>query len=947
MRTFGCYDQYAKHPKKLKSTQLPQYGDDLIMQRINLGLFLTILFAWVTVPSVSLAQEKPTLLPEDYGRWETLGTWALSPDGRWLAYEVLRVDEKRELRIRPLDRDTTHVVLWGDDPVFSPDSRWLAWSVGFSEEERERLEKQKKPVRLKAGLFDLRTEQERRFDDVRRLAFDDAGRFLALHGYAPEEPKGKGADLRLLDLGTGQQTNFGNVGEIAWSDDGSMLAMTVATGAAQGNGVQVYHAASERLRSLDASGSTYRHLAWREDAADLAVLRSVAPAGKDTTAQGLLAWWALDEEVPRRLELDPAAAGVPDTLEVVQHASPQWSNDGRQIAFGLRPVVQQEDSTDVAADSTGAAEEEELPSVQIWHTSDVRIFPMQKARESADERRTLLAVWDTERDHVVQIGTDLLETAQLLEGWRHGIEKVSAPYPWGAMFGRPYHDTWAVNLTTGTREKVLERVRYTWQSAGGHYLLTFDGEHYWSLDLRSGEQANLTAGLPAVFADTTYDTPTDLLPPHGVGGWFEEDTAVLLYDQFDVWRVAPDGTGGERLTHGAEEAVIHRVVNLDRDREAFDPEAPLYLRLRGEWSEKRGYGRVRPGQAPERLVFDDRHFRSLRRADSTEVYLYQAEARNDAPDLFVAGPDLASPRQVTATNPFMADYAWTRAELVAFTSETGRPLQAALLYPARHDPSRRYPMIVYTYELLSPQVHFWEGPSERDYYNFVTWTQQGYFVLLPDIVYRARDPGVSAIEAVRPAIGKVVEMGRVDPERVGLIGHSWGGYQATYLPTRTKLFAASVAGAPLTDFVSFMGQIHWNPGLPETGHWETGQGRMEVPYWEDPEAHHRNSPIHKIHEMETPLLMAFGDEDGVVDWDQGTEFYNFARRAGKQMVLLVYEGEGHGFRKKANQVDYHRRILEWFGHYLKGEPAPTWITKGISLPEQKQELRRVARQKGK
>ncbi len=349
------------------STQVPEYGDDLIMQRMNLGLFLTILFALVTLPSVSLAQEKPTLPPEDYGRWETLGTRALSPDGRWLAYEVLRVDEKRELRIRPLDRDTAHVVLWGDDPVFSPDGHWLAWSVGFSVEERERLEKEKKPVRLKAGLLDLRTEQERRFDDVRRLAFDAAGRFLALHGYEPEEPKGKGADLRLLDLGTGQQTNFGNVGEMAWSEDGSMLAMTVATGAAQGNGVQVYHAASERLRSLDASGSTYRRLAWREDGADLAVLRSVAPAGKDTAAHGLLAWWALDEEVSRHLELDPAAAGVPDTLEVVEHAPPQWSDDGRQIAFGLRPVEQEEgaDSTDVTADSTGAAEEQELPGVQI------------------------------------------------------------------------------------------------------------------------------------------------------------------------------------------------------------------------------------------------------------------------------------------------------------------------------------------------------------------------------------------------------------------------------------------------------------------------------------------------------------------------------------------------------------------------------------------------------
>ena len=201
---------------------------------------------------------------------------------------------------------------------------------------------------------------------------------------------------------------------------------------------------------------------------------------------------------------------------------------------------------------------------------------------------------------------------------------------------------------------------------------------------------------------------------------------------------------------------------------------------------------------------------------------------------------------------------------------------------------------------------------------------------------------MSALASVRAAVAKAVEMGITDPDAVGLIGHSWGGYQATFLPTRTNIFAASVAGAPLTDFVSFMGQIHWNSGAPELTHWETGQGRMEVPFWEDPEAHRRNSPVHKVNEMETPLLMAFGDDDGTVDWDQGTEFYNFARRAGKQMVLLVYEGENHGFSQKANQVDYHRRILEWFDHYLKREAAPAWITDGVALKNLEDEKKRVA-----
>lgn len=907
------------------------------LKRLSCSLLLVLL-------SVSLiqAQDKPLLQSQDYGQWENLSTRAFSPNGDWVVYEITRVDEATELRIRAVADDTVHTTIpWGDNPVFSPDGRWLAWTVGVSPEERERLQKAKESVQLKVGLLNLITSERQTFDAVQRIAFGGRGRFLALLGYAPKEPAGKGGDLRLLDLTTQQEVTFGNVGAMAWSDRGAWLAITMATGTDRGNGVQVYDAASGRLQSLDISGSAYTQLTWRDDALDLAVLRSQADASVDTTAYELLAWWNIqDRNVVHRV-LD-AAAGIVDTLEVVKHRRPAWSEDGRKLAIGLRPSARKDD-----ADSTSTGDADvDLPGVQIWHTADVRIIPGQKARAGADGRRTLLAVWDSEENRVVQVGTDLMERTEIVSGWNHALEYQAAPYPWGAKFGRPYQDVWLVDLATGTRDKVLEEVRYAWDSADGQYLLSFDGTHYWTTDVATGTKINITASLEVTFANTRYDTPTDLLPPHGVGGWLEDDAAVLLYDQFDVWQVAPDGSGGTRLTQGTQDEVIHRMLDLDRDEEALNPEGPLYLSLRGEWTEQRGFARLQPGGSVERLVLDDHFYRSLTRADSTDRFLYQAEARDDSPDLFVAGPDLQAPRQVTATNPFMGDYAWTHAELVNYTSEAGTRLQGALLYPANHDPSQRYPMIVYTYEKLSSQIHFWERPSERDYYNFIAWTQNGYFVLMPDIVYTARDPGVSALQAVRPAIQTVVDQGLVDSNRVGLIGHSWGGYQATYLPTRSNLFAASIAGAPLTDFVSFMGQIHWNPGLPEVSHWETGQGRMEVPFWEDPEAHFRNSPIHKVHEMETPLLMVHGDDDGVVEFFQATTFYNFARRAGKQMVLLVYEGEDHGFRQKANQIDYHRRILEWFGHYLKGEPAPAWITEGVSLNDHEAEKRRVATKNG-
>jgi len=79
---------------------------------------------------------------------------------------------------------------------------------------------------------------------------------------------------------------------------------------------------------------------------------------------------------------------------------------------------------------------------------------------------------------------------------------------------------------------------------------------------------------------------------------------------------------------------------------------------------------------------------------------------------------------------------------------------------------------------------------------------------------------------------------------------------------------------------------------------------------------------------------------GTVDWHQGVELYNYARRAGKNLVMLVYAGENHSARDKPNQIDYHRRVLQWFGHYLKGEPAPAWITDGQTVLERERELKR-------
>ncbi len=790
-------------------------------------------------------------------------------------------------------------------------------------------------------------------DDIASFRFSSDARFVALRGY-PAEGK-RAADLVLRELARGVSASFGNVSEFAWSGSGVLLAMTLETEGGTGNGVQAYDAASGRLRVLDSSTSLYRAPVFRRKSDDLAVLRTVKDTGYRDTTHVVLAWTRIGAGSRTQRELDPQkAAGFPAGMRISEHRAPEWAEDGSVIFIGLRPrehATAKADSTKIAAadtsagngarqDTTKRTEPDKVSDVQVWHARDVRIIPMQKAQEQQDLRRTLLAAWHPIESRVIQIGTDVLESTSVLKGARFATETDRKGYAFGAMFGRPYQDIWLVNVKTGERRKALEKVRhFQGSSAAGRKLLWYDGADYWTLDVDTNRRTNLTANVETDLSNADFDYPTEMVPPRGVAGWTRGDGAVLVYDEYDVWSLAPDGSGGRRLTDGASERVAHRYMRTRNEEDGIDPARPLYLSVFAERSKKSGYARVLPGRGVDRLVFEDARVSRLIRADSTDAFAFTRERFDDSPDWFVGGAELRDARQVSVLNLFQKDHAWGRAELLDFRSTAGKELQAVLLYPAGYDASKKYPMIVYTYERLSNNLHGYVVPSERSYYNFNVFTANGYFVLMPDIVYRGRDPGVSALEAVEPAVKTVVDRGLVDAARIGLVGHSWGGYQATFLPTRTNIFTAAVAGAPITNFLSFAGAIHWTPGIAEFDHWETGQARMDVPPWEDLEAYLRNSPVHKVQDLKTPMLMMFGDADGTVDWHQGIEFYNFARRAGRNdFVLLVYPGEDHGLRKKENQIDYHRRILQWFGHWLKGEPAQKWMTEGVTWLDRKKLL---------
>jgi len=956
-------------------------------------ILLTVLLGFIALAVTLSAQTRPIATFEDYGQWETLvsaGSYGgLSPDGQWLAYAINRSNRDNELRIIKLADATTTTAAFGMRPVFSSDSKWIAYLIGQSEAEQEKLRKAKKPVQNRLGLLNLATGETSTLDGIESFAFSSDGAFLVMQRYRPTAPaassegRGRGGTgeseeklgttLIVRKLASGSDMTFGNVSQFAWQDTkhSHLLAMTISAEGKTGNGVHLFDSETGVLRVLDSAPSIYKGLAWRKDAAALAVFRTKEDEHKDGSTHLLLAWTDLGKSESRFIYDPTVDSAFPEGMRAVSFRPFHWSDDGKVLFFGIakwddKIIPDKKEKED--ADKPSA---DEPSTVEIWHWTDVFVMPWQKVHARQDRQRNMLSAWHLDSGKFVQLGQDPI-TERVTPIRYSNLVYVAewSKYAMERSIGRPGADLYLLDITSGERTKLMENIndRYVESGPSGKYLLFLQDKHYWTVDLATRAITNITNNAPVSFINTESDSTAKMYPdrlqkpPFGVAGWTKSDASVLLYDKYDLWQVAADGSKVQRLTDGAAEQIRHRLLKLDEaaggsrwrryassmsTKEPWiDLGKPMYLSLFGEWTKKSGYARLEPGEAVTRLVWIDKHVASLAKAKDAEVYRYIVQDYNDSPDIFVGASDLKDAEQVTTTNPFQSDYAWGRSELIEYETDKGRRLQGALFYPAGYEPGKKYPMIVYNYELLSQEVHRYVVPSDRSYYNISVFTNHGYMVLEPDIVFRPRQPGWSVVECITAGVEKVIEMGVVDPERIGIVGHSMGGFNTAFIATHTNgIFAAAVAGAPITDQVSYYGDHHWGSGIAETDHIETGQERMEVALYEDLQAYIDNSAVFNVHNMTTPLLLEAGDVDGIIAWYQSIELYNIARRAKKNVVMLGYIGEDHGLRKKSNQRDYQRRILAWFGHYLKDEPAEDWITQGKSFLEREAELKRLKEKK--
>lgn len=274
-----------------------------------------------------------------------------------------------------------------------------------------------------------------------------------------------------------------------------------------------------------------------------------------------------------------------------------------------------------------------------------------------------------------------------------------------------------------------------------------------------------------------------------------------------------------------------------------------------------------------------------------------------------------------------------KQEIIFYTNSDGIFLKGILYYPLGYDRLKKYPMVVHIYEKQSQLANRYPYPSyyESLGFNIRLFLEQGYFVYLPDIVIQGKaGPGLDALNCVNRSLEALAHNPMTDGSRIGLIGHSFGGYETDYIATRSDRFAAFVSGSGHSDIVWDSNSFNYNFHTPDYVRIEANMYKMGKHFSSDKGLYFKNNPVYHAEKVNAPVLIWTGLEDQNVTADHTMAFYNALCRNEKEVIALFYKGEGHDLQQQQAQSDLTCRILDWFGYFLKGNTECGWINKGIS-----------------
>lgn len=888
----------------------------------------------------------------------------ITEDARYVIFKIKPFfKDTREAKIKkkkPEDtpKDSLAIVELGKDSVWKiakvktyktpeKEAGWLAYHLEKAIEKKEPVKKTDSPEKkiadslskvidsLKQVIQAIPQKKKRNRDE------DESTRYEVQSTDAEgDDPSGTpadaGTDLVLRNLTDGQEKIFSNIVEYYFSKKGGMLLMEQAKNPKDSLSkptVILYELAAGKSIVLSRGGNDFKNFTFAEDGQQVAY--AAERDAKPKELQKFYKIWYYKSGMDSAVLLaDKNTVGMKLGMTISEFGTISFSKTGKRLFFGTAPIQPPKDTSLVEMD---------LARLDIWHYKDDYLQTQQLFNLQRLLQTNYLAVYHLDKKELKQLGSEEIPTVYSTnEGDGDQFVGVTdfGKRVEGQWTGRTKKDIYAINVNSGSPQLVKKDleglIAPSFISPSGKYIMWYDSKarHYFAWD--GSSTRNISQKIKYPLWNEEHDTPDDP-GPYGVMGWHEGDSAVYVYDKYDVWKCSMGKAANPVCITGIGRSGKARIrfVQTDLDARFLRTGEKIYYRFFNEKdkSEEIVQSTLKDWLSFELVENGKVSFGTVKKAKESEVLLYTMESYLANPDLYTDilipnSPEL--PYQLSSINPQQKDYNWGTAEIYKWKAFTGKMEEGVLYKPENFDPTKKYPMILYFYETHSNTLHSYIPPTPTgSRLNISFFVSRGYVVFSPDIRYTVGHPAKDCYNHVVSAAQDLAKQKWIDAKNIGIQGQSWGGIQVAQLITMTNMFKAAWAGAPVANMTSAYGGIRWESGVNRQFQYEKTQSRIGATLWEKPNLYIENSPLFHVPKIKTPLVIMHNDADGAVPWYQGIELFTAMRRLGKQVWMLNYNGEAHNLRERRNQKDISIREQQYFDWLLKGEKPPKWITEGV------------------
>lgn len=930
----------------------------------------------VAMLGTGMMSAKKMLGHTDFDAWKSVKNYSISRNGEWASFATVPQEGDAVLTFYNSRTGKRIEIERGYNPSFTADSRYAVALIKahFADTRKAKIDK-KKGLDLpqdSLAIIDLKTGHIEKTARVRNYKIGEkGGQWLAYQSVDTLHAKLKdlkdtesGYPLVVRNLAGPQRKIVKWVDNFTFSKDGKKLALTIKKpekDTLATNGVGLINLPDTAFYLINRDMRSYGAPVFDEAGMQLAFTASndsVKSGTKETSlfvsnlSKELYDATEYNVLMPSRKgphyrrphaadpELQAQLMAKYDTLmrnahgELLmlnQYSKPEFSHNGKRLVIGVAPKVAPNDTTIV---------DFENPTLDIWRWDAPYTIPVENKNVEKLRELTFPVVINLATGHQQLIDANPLADVVAPDRWDGDWALLLDPTE--DIISRQWDYTapvqmYSVNVNDGHRHSVgVVPGENSQLSPNGRFVIWFDGKQYHCYDNETSASAIISDKAPTQFWDIDDDHP-NLDEAYGIAGWAADNSAVLVYDKYDIWSLDPTGKREPfclTANAGKNQNRKYRYVNLDPERRMLSKGDNMVLSVFDYTDKRNGVAMMSYGKpaTPSIKILDKASFTQLRKALDKDVYTWQKASFDIMPNIWIASSnELAKGKQITDANPQQKEYSWGTAQLFKWRTYSGAEAEGVLYLPEDYDPSKSYPMLSVFYETSAEDLysHYTMEPS-WSWVNYPFYVSRGYVVFVPGIKYTAGVPGECAYDYVCSGVEAVCKAyPAIDKSRLGIDGQSWGGYQTAYLVTRTNMFACAGSGAPVSNMTSAYGGIRWGTGDSRQAQYEMGQSRIGRNLWEAPELYIANSPVFHANRVETPLLIMHNDEDGAVPWYQGIEYFMALRRLGKPVWMLNYNGEAHNIKERRNRKDITVRLQQFFDHYLKGEPMPKWMKEGI------------------